>query len=112
MSSGMNSDDRDGIVESGGARDRPSPLPLENGKPRVQRLIDQLAPVRVEREPPRREEWTVAVEGLVEAPIEFTIDSLRELGTEPVSSDFHCVWGWSRPKVNWVGVPAGKVIDA
>lgn len=112
MGSRMNSDDRAGIVESGGARDRPSPLPLENGKPRVQRLVEELAPVHLELEPPQRKEWTVSVGGLVDVPVEFSIETLRAFGVESISSDFHCVWGWSRPKVNWVGVPAGRVIEA
>jgi DMSO/TMAO reductase YedYZ molybdopterin-dependent catalytic subunit len=92
--------------------DGPSPLPLENGKPRVQRLVDALAAVHLELEPPQRDNWRITVDGLVETPVELTLDALREFGPEPVSSDFHCVWGWSRPKVNWVGVPADRVIDA
>jgi DMSO/TMAO reductase YedYZ molybdopterin-dependent catalytic subunit len=107
----MNNERPENKMAAKRAGDLPAPLPLENGKPRVQRLVDQLAPVHLELDPPTRETWTVSVEGMVELPVDLTLDALRELGAEPISSDFHCVWGWSRPKVNWVGVPAGKVLD-
>lgn len=89
-----------------------SPLTVENGKPRVQRLVDELAPVHLELEPPVRDPWTVAVDGLVAQPAELTIDALRELGTSAVTRDFHCVWGWSRPRAGWCGVPSSLVLDA
>lgn len=92
--------------------DAPAPLPLENNKPRVQRLVEEIAPVHLELEPPVRENWTVAVSGLVDDELQLSVDEIRALGAGPISSDFHCVWGWSRPKVNWVGVPAGLVLDA
>jgi DMSO/TMAO reductase YedYZ molybdopterin-dependent catalytic subunit len=89
-----------------------SPLPLENGKPRVQRLVEQLAPVHLELEPPVRDPWTITVSGLVADEIELTLDGVKNLGDAAVARDFHCVWGWSRPHVNWAGVPAHLVLDA
>lgn len=112
---------RERSVEASAGRVRPSlagedsgaaALPLENGKPRVQRLVEQLAPVHLELEPPRREPWTISVDGLVATPLELEIDQLRSLGEQPIRSDFHCVWGWSRPRVNWTGVAASLVFDA
>lgn len=97
---------------AGMLRDAPAALPLENGKPRVQRLIDSLQPVHLELEPPRREDWTVCVDGMVEHAIELDVAALEALGSGPVQSDFHCVWGWSRPKVNWTGVAAAIVFEA
>lgn len=88
------------------------PLPLEAGKPRVQRLVDVLAPVHLELEPPTREEWTVKVDGLVDRPVELTLDELKDLGRSDRRADFHCVWGWSRPSVGWRGVPTGALLDA
>ncbi|MBI5310065.1 MAG: molybdopterin-dependent oxidoreductase [Actinobacteria bacterium] len=90
----------------------PAPLPVENGRPRVHRLVEDLPPVHLELEPPVRETWTLSIGGLAERPIELTLDELRELGVVPYQSDFHCVWGWSRPRVTWAGVPAGRVLDA
>jgi DMSO/TMAO reductase YedYZ molybdopterin-dependent catalytic subunit len=92
--------------------DAPAPLPLENGKPRVQRLVERIAPVHLELEPPVRDPWMLEIGGLVGEGLELSLDRLREFGAGPVQSDFHCVWGWSRPKVNWVGVQASKVFDA
>lgn len=89
-----------------------SPLPLENGKPRVQRLVDAIAPVHLELEPPVRATWTLEIDGLIAEPRALTLEDLRELGVEHSARDFHCVWGWSRPRVNWVGVPCGAVLDS
>ncbi|MGH2907558.1 MAG: molybdopterin-dependent oxidoreductase [Solirubrobacterales bacterium] len=89
-----------------------APLPLENGKPRVQRLVDALAPVHLELEPPELDPWAISVEGLVAEPRELTLDDLRAIGEQDVSRDFHCVWGWSRPRVNWNGVLSAAVLDA
>lgn len=90
----------------------PAPLPEENGKPRVQRLVERLAPVHLELEPPVRDVWKITVDGMVDRSLELGIEELRELGEEPIRSDFHCVWGWSRPRVNWTGIDAGRVLDA
>lgn len=89
-----------------------APLPVESGRPRVQRLVEELAPVHLELEPPKRSTWTLDIGGLVDFPIELSLSELRELGAVAHQSDFHCVWGWSRPRVNWMGVPAGRVLDA
>ncbi|MFY9488468.1 MAG: molybdopterin-dependent oxidoreductase [Solirubrobacterales bacterium] len=91
---------------------RRAPLPVENNRARVQRLVDELAPVHLELEPPVREHWTVNVGGLVARPLELSLADLHELGAAAVVADFHCVWGWSRPRVNWTGVPTGVVLEA
>lgn len=91
---------------------RQAPLPLENGKPRVQRLVEELAPVHLELEAPQRDVWTIAFDGMVENDVEFTLEDLTGFGIEPRQADFHCVWGWSRPRTNWAGIPAARVIDA
>jgi DMSO/TMAO reductase YedYZ molybdopterin-dependent catalytic subunit len=90
----------------------PEPLPVENGRPRVQRIVDQLAPVHLELEPPTSDRWEVTVTGLVEAELTLELDQLGALGGQPIVSDFHCVWGWSRPGARWYGVPTGLVLDA
>jgi hypothetical protein len=43
----MNNDRPENKLAAKRAGDLPAPLPLENGKPRVQRLVDQLAPVHL-----------------------------------------------------------------
>lgn len=90
----------------------PEPLPVENGRPRVQRLVDQIRPVHIELEPPVNEKWEISVGGLVERELTLEVDQLSDLGARPIVSDFHCVWGWSRPSACWHGVPTGLVLDA
>ncbi|MFY9264553.1 MAG: molybdopterin-dependent oxidoreductase [Solirubrobacterales bacterium] len=90
----------------------PAALPIENNRPRVQRLVDELAAVHLELEPPVREHWTVSVGGLVARRLELSLADLHELGAAAFVADFHCVWGWSRPRVNWTGVPTRVVLDA
>lgn len=87
------------------------PLPLENGRPRVQRIVDELPPLHVELEPPARDPWLLSVGGLVARPLELSIAGLRSLGTIVRVEDFHCVWGWSRPGVRWTGTPTGVLLD-
>lgn len=88
------------------------PLPMESGRPRVQRLVSELFPVHIELDPPECPEWTVRVNGLVDEETEFTLDELLALGVEEFVADFHCVWGWSKPRMRWAGVPTGRVLDA
>jgi sulfoxide reductase catalytic subunit YedY len=58
-----------------------------------------------------REEWTIEVGGLVEAPQ--TIDWARwqALPRREQTVDFHCVEGWSVDDVEWGGVPLLAVLD-
>ncbi|MBI5310434.1 MAG: molybdopterin-dependent oxidoreductase [Actinobacteria bacterium] len=91
---------------------RKVPLPVENGRPRVQRLVDELPPLHIELEPPVRNPWTLTIDGLVKWSLELTLDGLRSMGTTVQVNDFHCVWGWSRPGTRWTGVPTGVLLDA
>jgi DMSO/TMAO reductase YedYZ molybdopterin-dependent catalytic subunit len=100
-------------VTDGGQSARTKPaLPLESGKPRVQRLVPELSPVHIELEPPPAEGWRLEITGLRGESTTLTLAELEELGLERRDEDFHCVWGWSKPRQRWAGVPAGRVFDA
>lgn len=86
-------------------------LPLEAGRARVQRLVDELPALHIETAPPECERWTLTVDGLVEQPCELTLAQLQALETVNFVSDFHCVWGWSKPRINWTGTPTGALLD-
>jgi DMSO/TMAO reductase YedYZ molybdopterin-dependent catalytic subunit len=86
-------------------------LPLEAGRPRVQRLVDELRPVHLEAEVPVRDAWTLSIDGLVDYVVELDLEGLRMLGLEERTVDFHCVWGWSRRGTRWRGVPLDAVLD-
>lgn len=55
--------------------------------------------------------YRLIVDGLVNNKLEFTYDELKELPSIQVSSDFHCVTGWSVSNVIWEGVPLKYFAD-
>lgn len=99
-------------IVDGLRRGNDSPIfPLEAGRPRVQRLISELAPVHLESEMPVREQWALQVDGEVNRPLSLSLDDLRELGEKAITADFHCVWGWSVRDVEWRGVSFSAVCE-
>jgi DMSO/TMAO reductase YedYZ molybdopterin-dependent catalytic subunit len=48
--------------------------------------------------------WRLEITGLVDHPVSLTYDQLRALPRATQVTDFHCVTGWSVPKVRWAGV--------
>lgn len=48
--------------------------------------------------------WDFMVEGLVANPIRLTYEEFLKLPRTVVTSDFHCVTGWSRLNNKWEGV--------
>jgi DMSO/TMAO reductase YedYZ molybdopterin-dependent catalytic subunit len=55
--------------------------------------------------------WRLAVDGLVERPLSLGMDDLLAAGLRQVTADFHCVSGWSVPRVRWQGVPVAALLD-
>src|SRR5918992_851410 len=49
--------------------------------------------------------WSFEVEGLVENPVQWSLDEFMELPAVRVYADFHCVTRWSRLDNLWGGVP-------
>lgn len=49
--------------------------------------------------------WQFEVDGLVEKPLQFSLDEFMQLPVVKVYSDFHCVTRWSRLDNVWTGVP-------
>jgi DMSO/TMAO reductase YedYZ molybdopterin-dependent catalytic subunit len=70
---------------------------------------------------PKREDWKrmadgqfrdykLRVSGLVENPVELSLEELRRLGTEEHITMHHCIQGWSGI-ARWNGLPMRKLID-
>jgi len=70
---------------------------------------------------PQRDDWTqlaaggfrdykLKIGGLVERPVELSLDDLRQLGTEKFITMHHCIQGWSGI-AEWEGVPMKTIID-
>lgn len=48
--------------------------------------------------------WDFTVTGLVETPLKLTYKGLMSLPSDELTSDFHCVTGWSKFDLKWKGV--------
>lgn len=56
-------------------------------------------------------EWTLEIDGLVEAPRTYTWDEFMALPQTEDVSDFHCVTTWSRMDNAWVGVRFADIAE-
>jgi DMSO/TMAO reductase YedYZ molybdopterin-dependent catalytic subunit len=56
--------------------------------------------------------WRLTIDGLVDRPQHLSYASLRQLPAARQVSDFHCVTGWSVPKVRWTGVRFDDLLAA
>ncbi|HEX9767451.1 MAG TPA: sulfite oxidase-like oxidoreductase [Nitriliruptorales bacterium] len=63
--------------------------------------------------PPRvdLDSWKFAIDGLVERPVRLGWEEFRALPNVTLTSDFHCVTGWSRLDNTWEGVRFRDVAD-
>lgn len=78
---------------------------------RVQRLVDGPWPVvHLESSVPAHD-GSLRVGGLVDHGRRFSLGALRAIDEETRGVALHCVWGWSRPDVTWIGVGMDKVLD-
>jgi DMSO/TMAO reductase YedYZ molybdopterin-dependent catalytic subunit len=77
---------------------------------RIQRLAETWPVVHLEADvpdmPPR-----LTVDGLVRHARTFALADLHSLQPSTHTSDFHCVWGWSRKEVAWHGIRLGTLLD-
>jgi DMSO/TMAO reductase YedYZ molybdopterin-dependent catalytic subunit len=57
-------------------------------------------------------DYHLSVRGLVERPRSFSFAELQALPQTRMTDTFHCVTGWSVPKVAWAGVALPDLLDA
>lgn len=55
--------------------------------------------------------YRLAVDGLVDHPLELTLDDLRARPSTRLVKDFQCVTGWRVPGVHWEGVLLSDLLD-
>ena len=65
--------------------------------------------VRPEIEP---EEWRLTVDGLVAAPVRWDWQTFLAQPQVTLTTDIHCVTGWSRFDNVWIGVHVAHLLDA
>ena len=60
---------------------------------------------------PPRSGFRLRVSGLVDQPLDLTLDELEGLPTVQLTRDFQCVTGWRVPDVHWTGVRLRDLLD-
>lgn len=55
--------------------------------------------------------YRLAVSGLVDAPVTYTLADLRAMPQTSLVRDFQCVTGWRVPQVHWRGVALSHLLD-
>lgn len=58
-----------------------------------------------------RDSWRLVVDGACDSPFELTYDELKALPNVEMTSDFHCVTGWSKLDNLWTGVQTSVLLD-
>ncbi len=81
--------------------------------PPNQRLVTSWPVLHIGRVPqPDLVTWKFAATGKVATPTRWTWNEFRSLPTVTLTSDFHCVTGWSRLDNTWEGVRFRDVAEA
>ncbi len=57
------------------------------------------------------DEWTFTLNGAVDREVVWSWDQFRELPTETVTVDIHCVTKWSKLDTVWTGVSIDQLLD-
>ena len=57
-------------------------------------------------------QYRLAVDGLVDRPLDLGFDDLVAMPLTSLTRDFQCVTGWRVPEVRWRGVPLAALLDA
>jgi len=59
-----------------------------------------------------RADYRLAVDGLVDSPLDLRFDDLLAMDRVRLVRDFQCVTGWRVPDVSWTGVRLRDLLDA
>lgn len=88
------------------------PRSTEDRLPPGQRLVENwpVLDLGVQPEIPR-DKWIFRIDGLVENPITWTWTDFLAQPQVTVTSDIHCVTGWSRYDNAWTGVHAAHLLE-
>ncbi len=99
-------------VPSGGMRRAPTTVDDPDRRPPNQHLTPGFPVLHVGSPPQDLDDWTLTVAGRVATRTRW---SLADLQADPaattVTSDFHCVTGWSRLDNDWTGIPVATLLD-
>lgn len=86
---------------------------IEERVPPNQRLVTSWPVLHVGKVPePDLTTWRFSVTGKVDQPTRWNWQEFRQLPNTTLTSDFHCVTGWSRLDNTWEGVRFRDVVEA
>jgi DMSO/TMAO reductase YedYZ molybdopterin-dependent catalytic subunit len=57
------------------------------------------------------DQWSLTIDGEVDAPRRWSWDEFLALSSETVGVDIHCVTKWSKLDTTWTGVPVDGLLD-
>jgi DMSO/TMAO reductase YedYZ molybdopterin-dependent catalytic subunit len=57
-------------------------------------------------------QWTFTIDGAVDEPVSWSWEQFRELPTEEITRDIHCVTKWSKLDTQWTGVSVDRLLGA
>jgi DMSO/TMAO reductase YedYZ molybdopterin-dependent catalytic subunit len=57
------------------------------------------------------QDWTLTIDGAVDASVSWTWEQFNALPQEEVTVDIHCVTGWSKLDTPWVGVSVDTLLE-
>jgi DMSO/TMAO reductase YedYZ molybdopterin-dependent catalytic subunit len=57
------------------------------------------------------EEWSLTIDGAIDAPRRWSWEEFRALPSETIAADIHCVTKWSKLDTTWAGVPVDALLD-
>jgi DMSO/TMAO reductase YedYZ molybdopterin-dependent catalytic subunit len=55
-------------------------------------------------------DYRLVLDGLVDRPLQLTLDDLRSMPATSLVRDFQCVTGWRVPSVHWKGVQLSRLL--
>ncbi|CAN0399533.1 unnamed protein product [Discosporangium mesarthrocarpum] len=89
-----------------------APRPATDRLPPGQRLVESWPVLDLGVQPDiAHEEWVFTIDGLVENPISWTWEDFLAQPQVDITSDIHCVTGWSRYDNVWTGVHAAHLLE-
>lgn len=94
-----------------GMRRAPTTVDDPVRRPPGQHLTPGFPVLHVGAAPTRLDDWHVTVTGRVHERVRVPLDDLRR-DAVTVTSDFHCVTGWSRLANDWTGIPVASLLAA
>jgi DMSO/TMAO reductase YedYZ molybdopterin-dependent catalytic subunit len=57
------------------------------------------------------EDWSFAVRGEIDSPLDWTWEQFQALPHESITKDIHCVTSWSKLDTHWEGVSVDTLLD-